>query len=124
MLREIDPRVVRQREPGLRRCWYHDFDADLCMDFDTVDGTLVALELDWEGTRGSRPYVRWRNDGGVRTGTVDTGDCPEPLHYKRAPILALDGFPDDAFVGRARQLIERAGLPELVGRMILERLKS
>jgi len=124
MFAKIDPRTVRQLEEDVLRSWYHDLSADVLVEHDRKTGALLTFEIDWEEPGGVHPFVRWSREGGLCTGTVDTGDCIGAFHHKRSPLLIWDLRIRPGLAGEARRLIEGSAIEEGIRRTILDRLTA
>lgn len=123
MLTKVDTRYLRPAPRHVRRAWYQDSNADIILEHDRKSGDLLSFEVDWEAGSHHRGYVRWDRGRGVRTGTVDTGDSPEGLRHKQAPIVTIDPRTRFRTVDAARRLIRRAGIDEGHRDSILLRLR-
>ena len=124
ILRKMDSKIVRQRNPNRHRRWYCSSKIDLLVDMDRKTGNLVSFELDWENSSELRPYVRWGRGVGLTTGRLDTGDTLGALKYKSSPIVFLDDQLIPKRVFAAREVVKRSGIhPELIENL-LDRLRG
>lgn len=112
MLRKIDSKMVRQKDPLLRRRWYWSEEADLVVDRDRKTRELVWFELTWVEGR-FRFGCRWGRSEGVVTGAVDLGETGDVLQPKGAPILIPDSEPKPDRMEKARNILRASELPEI-----------
>jgi hypothetical protein len=122
--REIDPKIVNQREKKFKTKWFESFDTK----YEQSD--LVIWEDESENITGFQIFfeshghleqnvVEWRKGKPIKTGKVD-----EPGEWYMAPILKFHNSPDNSIIQFARNVFEEncSTLTNEVAKFILDKL--
>ena len=120
-LREVSPRLIAQREPGIVARWFRGDESELFVWLDAASRKLVGCQF-----RTGEEILTWSAREGWRSGTVDDGEAGRPGPYKMAPLIEHDKERATKRLSRLRASLERqlSELPKELDRALRSALRN